>query len=37
MQTLTRLDLGNNEISDEGARHLADTLQINRVKELINT
>ena len=31
-QTLTTLDLYLNEIGAEGARHLADTLQINKVR-----
>ena len=34
MQTLTKLDLGNNEIGALGAEHLAKALCVNKVAEM---
>jgi hypothetical protein len=32
MQTLKRLDIAKNEIRDEGAKYLADALEVNEVR-----
>jgi Ran GTPase-activating protein (RanGAP) involved in mRNA processing and transport len=34
IQTLTSLDLSENEIGDEGARHLSVALQSNKVRKV---
>jgi hypothetical protein len=35
MQKLTTLDLGHNQIGDQGAQHLAQALQNNTVRQVL--